>query len=104
MDLIPKGKARYLYCRQGKENQMGCFYTDIDSIRVKVKPGTKYNFEILLNGKYSCYTQITSAIAPNNGQQIKNTKNDTTPFTLSAYNAIGEQTVINVTDTFKPAF
>ncbi|MDD4555119.1 MAG: hypothetical protein PHP04_13030, partial [Bacteroidales bacterium] len=34
------------------------FYTDLDSISFKVKPGHEYNFVILLNGKDSAFTQI----------------------------------------------
>ena len=61
------------------------FYTDIDSIKVKVKPGSKFDFIILLNGKGSCYTQIVSAFPPLS-QMENNAKNtpDTIPFTLTA--------------------
>lgn len=34
------------------------FYTDIDSISFKMKPGAEYNFVILLNGKDSAWTQV----------------------------------------------
>ena len=34
------------------------FYTDVDSITFKIKPGKSYNFIILLNGKDSAFTQI----------------------------------------------
>jgi hypothetical protein len=75
------------------------FYTDIDSIRVKVKPGTRFNFIVLLNGKDSCYTQIASAIPPEVDLQRKIAFQDTIPFTLTAYDAISFKAVINETDT-----
>ncbi|WP_299587250.1 hypothetical protein [Mucilaginibacter sp.] len=80
------------------------FYTDIDSIRVKVKPGTKYNFVVLLNGKDSCYTQIASAIPPETPLTGAIAANDTIPFTLTAFNAICVKTVINNTDTLNLHF
>ncbi|HHG85161.1 MAG TPA: hypothetical protein ENJ82_10490, partial [Bacteroidetes bacterium] len=32
------------------------FHTDIDSFRVKMKPGEQYDFVVLLNGVDSCFT------------------------------------------------
>jgi len=75
------------------------FYTDIDSIRVKVKPGTRFNFMVLLNGKDSCYTQIASAIPPEVDAGPKIAIQDTIPFTLTSYDAISFKAVINETDT-----
>ncbi len=40
------------------KNENVTFYTDIDSISFKIKPGGEYNFIILLNGKDSALTQI----------------------------------------------
>jgi len=75
------------------------FYTDTDSIRVKVRPGTRYDFIVLLNGKDSCYTRIASAIPPENSSTGSITTRDTIPFTLSAHNAIHVRSVINGEDT-----
>ena len=52
------------------------FYTDIDSISVKVKPGTQFDFVILLNGKDSCFTRISSAIRPQDSRAGKATRVD----------------------------
>jgi len=79
------------------------FYTDIDSIKVKVRPGSKYNFIVLLNGKDSCYTRIASAIPPDTGRTDLAT-NDTIPFSLTAYNAIQVKAVFNDTDTLNLHF
>lgn len=75
------------------------FYTDIDSIRVKVTPGSKFNFVVVLNGKDSCFTQIASGIPP--ASMVKNSvaTHDTVPFTLTADNAISVKTVMNDVDT-----
>jgi hypothetical protein len=96
--LDPKIKLDVFTADRTRKTKWVTFYTDIDSIRVKVKPGTKYNFVVMLNGKDSCYTQIVSAIPP--ASLLSNTiaKPDTIPFTLTAYNAIQVTSVINNTD------
>lgn len=75
------------------------FYTDIDSIRVKVKPGTTFDFVVLLNGKDSCYTQIASAIPPESKLARPKNTHDTIPFVLTAYNAIHVKAILNDRDT-----
>ena len=87
-----------------RETKWVTFYTDIDSIRVKIKAGTRFNFVILLNGKDSCYTQIASAIPPENQLSNATVTNDTIPFTLTKYNAIGVKAIINDTDTLNLHF
>ncbi|HTD41182.1 MAG TPA: hypothetical protein VK671_11215, partial [Mucilaginibacter sp.] len=81
--LSPKARPDIYTADRTRKTKWVTFYTDIDSIRVKVKPGTKYNFIILLNGKDSCYTQIASAIPPEDKLNNKIYKNDTIPFTLT---------------------
>src|ERR1700744_210313 len=83
-NLTPSARPDVFTADRTRETKYVTFYTDIDSIRVKVKPGTRFNFVILYNGKDSCYTQIASAVPPDN----ENAKNDTIPFTLTKYNAI----------------
>lgn len=102
--LSPKTRPDVYTADRTRETKWVTFYTDIDSIRVKVKPGTRYNFVILLNGKDSCYTQIASAIPPPNEQQVNLNKNDTIPFKLTAYNAIAVKAVMNDTDTLNLHF
>jgi hypothetical protein len=75
------------------------FYTDIDSIRVKVKPGSRFNFVVLLNGKDSCFTQIASGIPPVSMVKNNSATHDTIPFTLTADNAISVKTIMNDADT-----
>ncbi|TWR31342.1 hypothetical protein FPZ43_02375 [Mucilaginibacter pallidiroseus] len=100
--LSPGIKPDVYTADRTRETKWVTFYTDIDSIKVKVKPGSKFNFVVLLNGKDSCYTQIASAI-PANAHSPTN-KIDTIPFTLTAYNAIAVKAVLNKTDTLKLHF
>lgn len=102
--LSPKARPDVYTADRTRKTKWVTFYTDIDSIRVKVKPGTKFNFIILLNGKDSCYTQIASAIPPANKEESISAKNDTIPFTLTAYNSIAIKTIINNTDTLNLHF
>lgn len=102
--LSPKARPDIYTADRTRATKWVTFYTDIDSIRVKVKPGTRYNFVILLNGKDSCYTQITSAIPPVAEQEATISKNDTIPFKLTAYSAIAVKAVMNDTDTLNLHF
>jgi hypothetical protein len=97
--LSPKIKLDVYTAERSHKPKWVTFHTDIDSIRVIVKAGTRFNFVVLLNGTDSCYTQIASAIPPEDKQQSRIAKTDTIPFTLTAYNAIAVKTVINNTDT-----
>ncbi|CAM3941079.1 hypothetical protein MUGA111182_18460 [Mucilaginibacter galii] len=96
--LSPEIKPDVYTADRTRKTKWVTFYTDIDSIRVKVKPGSKTNFVVLLNGKDSCFTQIASAIPPESKSSGIIT-HDTIPFTLTAYNAIKLMGIINNTDT-----
>jgi hypothetical protein len=102
--LSPKIRPDVFTAERSRKTKWVTFYTDIDSIRVKLKPGNKFNFVVLLNGKDSCYTQIASAIPPENKLQNTIATHDTIPFTLTAYNAICVKTIINNTDTLNLGF
>jgi hypothetical protein len=102
--LSPTARPDVYTADRSRKTKWVTFYTDIDSIRIKLKPGTRYNFIILLNGKDSCYTQIASAIPPEDKQSSRMVKNDTIPFTLTPFNAISVKTVINNTDTLNLHF
>lgn len=97
--LSPGARPDIFTAERTRKAKWVTFYTDIDSIRVKVKPGTKYDFVILLNGKDSCFTRIESAIAAENTAKGRIATADTIPFTLSSYNAIHVRAVINAIDT-----
>lgn len=97
--LSPKIKPDVFTADRTRKQKWVTFYTDIDSIKVKVKPGTRFNFVVLLNGTDSCYTQIASAIPPESKVKSRVITNDTIPFTLTAYNAIAVRAVVNNMDT-----
>ncbi|MBE9584358.1 hypothetical protein IM792_07860 [Mucilaginibacter sp. JRF] len=101
-NLSPKIRPDVYTADRTREIKWVTFYTDIDSIRVKVKPGTRFNFVVLLNGTDSCYTQIASAIPPKKKQLTATT--DTIPFELTAFNAIKVKCLINGTDTINVHF
>lgn len=95
-----------------RETKYVTFYTDIDSIRVKVTPGSHFDFVILYQGKDSCYTRIESSIPPAfahdgrlaTGRASEASKVDTVPFTLTSYSAIAVKAVIDGRDTVSMHF
>src|SRR5882672_4687435 len=97
--LSPKIRPDIFTADRTRKTKWVTFYTDIDSIKVKVKPGSRYDFIVLLNGKDSCYTRIASAIPPKSTLKSNIAANDTIPFTLTSFNAISVRSVINDTDT-----
>ena len=101
--LSPEAKPDIFTADRTRKTKWVTFYTDIDSIRVKVKPGTRYDFVILFNGKDSCHTQIASAIPPEGKEEHKK-GSDTIPFTLSAFNAIHVKAIMNNRDTLNLHF
>ncbi|MGC4103438.1 hypothetical protein [Ferruginibacter sp.] len=101
-NLAPKIRPDIYTADRTRKTKWVIFYTDIDSIKVKLKPGATFDFIVLLNGKDSCYTQIASAIPP--AEKNPSTKNDTIPFTLTSYNVISVKAVINDRDTLQLHF
>jgi len=97
--LTPSAKPDIYTAERTRKTKWVIFYTDIDSIKVKVRPGTRYNFVILFNGKDSCFTQIASAVPPEDKTLRNIATIDTIPFTLTAYNAIAFKAVVNGTDS-----
>lgn len=102
--LSPKIKPDVYTADRTRKTKFVTFHTDIDSISVKVKPGTRFNFVVLLNGKDSCYTQVASAIPAESKPSNRFAKNDTIPFSLTSFNAIGVKAVLNDTDTLNLHF
>jgi hypothetical protein len=102
--LAPKVRPDIYKADRTRATKWITFYTDIDSIKVKVKPGSKFDFIVLLNGKDSCYTQIVSAIPPKNKLQSNIITHDTIPFILTKYNAIHVNSIINECDTLNLHF
>lgn len=102
--LSPEAKPDIYVAARASKSKFVTFYTDIDSISVKLKPGSKFDFVILLNGKDSCYTRIVSSSSIKNSIQQSRGKIDTIPFKLTNYNAIHIKTIINNSDTLNMHF
>ena len=102
--LSPEAKPDVYTANRSTKPKWVTFYTDIDSIRVKVKPGTKFNFIILLNEKDTCYTQIVSSKSVGGMTRPGENTHDTIPFTLTPYNAIQVEAIINHSDTLNLHF
>ena len=97
--LSPKTRPDVFTAERTRHTKYVTFYTDIDSIRVKVKPGSQYDFVILLNGRDSCYTRIESAVPPEDKRQTRLAIHDTIPFIRTSHEAISFMAVVNETDT-----
>lgn len=97
--LSPKTRPDVFTAERTRKTKYVTFYTDIDSIRVKVKPGSRYDFVILLNGRDSCYTRIESAVPNEDKVQPALALHDTIPFIRTAHEAISFKAVVNETDT-----
>ncbi len=97
--LSPQARPDVFTADRTRKAKWVVYYTDIDSIRVKVNPGTIFDFVVLLNGKDSCFTRIASAIAPAQVAPDPHTAPDTIPFSLTTFNAISVQSILNNTDT-----
>lgn len=97
--LSPKTRPDVFLAERTRKTKQVTFFTDIDSIRVKVKPGSSYDFVILLNGKDSCYTRIKSAVPPKDQSHPALALQDTIPFILTSHEAISVRAVINEKDT-----
>jgi len=79
------------------------FYTDIDSIKVKIKPNENFDFIVLLNNKDSCHTRIESLPVKNYSHQ-KPVTHDTIPFILTEFNNVKIKAILNKTDTLNLMF
>ncbi len=103
--LAPKARPDVYTADRTRQAKWVTFYTDLDSIRLRVKPGTRTTFIILLNGKDSCYTQVASALPPvGNARPRVAAAPDTIPFTLTADDVIAVRAVLNRQDTLQLHF
>ena len=75
------------------------FHTDIDSFRVKMKPGEQYDFVVLLNGVDSCFTRILAPEPILKYKQQSPASHDTLAFTLTSGNNIKVKVLLNGTDS-----
>ena len=93
-NLSPKARPDVYTADRSRKTKYVTFYTDIDSIKIKLKPGAKVDFIILYNNTDSCYTEIVStAPRPPNGPET----HDSIPFTLTPALAIHVHSTLNDT-------
>lgn len=95
--LAPEAKPDVYRASRSSKPKFVTFYTDIDSIKVKIKPGKSFDFIILLNGKDSCFTRIESAKPLKLAQ--KTDRIDSIPFQLNENEAIQIKSILNGKDT-----
>lgn len=87
--IIPEARPDIYYAQRSKQAKKVTFYTDLDSISFDVKPGGQYDFIILLNGKDSCHTRISTLRKTYTKQcQACPIVRDTLKFTLKSDNKI----------------
>nr|WP_294875751.1 hypothetical protein [uncultured Pedobacter sp.] len=82
--IMPERKPDYYYAEIPERTQTITFITDLDSISFPVSYGKDYDFVILLNGKDSCFTRISTRYREFNAfTKVSSTAApDTIPFTL----------------------
>ncbi len=87
--IMPEAKPDIYYAQRNASTKKVTFYTDIDSISFMVSPGDTYDFIILLKGKDSCYTRISTLRKPyTKADGNSPTANDTLSFTLESDNKV----------------
>ncbi len=80
--IFPETKPDIYYLDLPRKATRLKFITDIDSISFNMKFGEVKDFIVLLDGKDSCYTQISANYANLKPPQKVKNGNDTIPFTL----------------------
>ncbi len=95
-NLSPKARPDIYTADLSRKTKYVTFYTDIDSISIKLKPGAKADFIILFNNTDSCYTEVRSFL-PQQPKVKGPDTHDTIPFTLTAYSAIHVKSTVNDT-------
>ena len=103
-NLSPDARPDVYRASRSRKPKWVTFYTDLDSIRVRVVPGSKIDFVILLNGRDSCFTRIESSVPATLPLLALPSVNDTLPFELTAQDAILVKALINQTDTLRLHF
>ena len=81
--IMPEVKKDIYYANRCKCTKRVSFYTDIDSISFTVQPNQTCDFAILLNGKDTAYTQISTKAAPLLELRKANSGNLLAPDTIS---------------------
>lgn len=102
--LDPMAKLDIFTTNKSKKAKWVTFKTDIDSIKIKLKAGQKFDFIVLLNGKDSCYTRLQSPALITKYAKQKKATHDTIPFELTAYSNLKIKAIVNSKDTLDLKF
>jgi hypothetical protein len=95
-NISPKVKPDVYFSDRCKKQKWVTFYTDIDSIKFSTEPNKTYKFLIVLNGKDTALTEIsTIQNIPLKYEKNNQLINDTIPFKLGFNNAIQLKVSIN---------
>jgi hypothetical protein len=104
-ELVPETKIDVYEVENPRRPHRVSFYTDIDSIAVDIKFNETKDFIVVLNGRDSCYTRLSTL--PKKPKPFYKVcagcvmSNDTIPFTLSSDNANFITTKINDSEWIK---
>lgn len=102
-NINPKIKPDVYVTNKSPEGKTVTFFTDKDSITIKLKPAEHVDFVVLLKEKDSCYTRIECPKL-NDFSKLKPEIHDTIPFVLSDYNNIIFKVTLNKKDTLDLKF
>jgi hypothetical protein len=101
--INPNAKPDTYTTNKFKKSKTVKFKTDIDSITIRLKPGQKKDFIVIINGKDSCITRI-QAPAPKNLSRSQSISPDTIPFLVNKYNTNLLKIFFNRTDSLQMNF
>lgn len=101
--LDPKAKPDLYVTNKTPKEKTVAFYTNEDSIIIKLKPGKKFDFAVILNNTDSCYTRVESPPLQN-FSKLKPEIHDTIPFVLSEFNNIIFKVKLNDKETLDLKF
>ncbi len=101
--LDPKAKPDLYVTNKSPKEKTVSFYTNEDSISIKLKPGKKFDFTVLLNKADSCYTRVECP-SLQNFSKLQPEIHDTIPFVLSEYNNLIFKVTLNDKETLDLKF
>lgn len=93
--ISPEVRPDVYYAKRNKHERKVTFYTEIDSISFDVVNGAKYDFIILLNGKDSAYTRISTLRESYKNNRGVEGSSDTIPFWIGKDNKLHIKGKIN---------
>ena len=102
--LTPEAKPDVYKMSKNKATEWVALYTDIDSIKVQLKPGETFDFIVILNEKDSCHNRFIAPAPITKYQQQIPATHDTIPFVLTDGNNITLQVLLNYQDTLDLMF